>query len=104
MRVAEPPSVLPAEDQSLWARLQAWRVALVSSRRCAHARQKNGQVIDACSRPRYGGKYLLSARLFWPSGRHLVMSAPRWLKSILAYQGIPYEEHHHDPVFSAARL
>jgi len=32
------------------------------------------------------------------------MSAPRWLKSILAYQGIPYEEHHHDPVFSAARL
>ena len=32
------------------------------------------------------------------------MSAPRWLKGILAYHAIPYEEHHHDPVYSASRL
>lgn len=32
------------------------------------------------------------------------MSAPRWLTSILTYHGIPYQEHHHGPVFSASRL
>src|SRR5205807_4005475 len=80
------------------------RMAFVSRSGCAVARQKSGRMVDACAGPRYGGQYLHSAPSFWPSGRHPVMSAPRWLKGILAYQGISYEEHHHDPVFSASRL
>src|SRR5690348_13099712 len=32
------------------------------------------------------------------------MSVPRWLKRILDYHRIPYEEHRHPPVFSASHL
>lgn len=32
------------------------------------------------------------------------MSAPRWLKRILDYHHIPYEEHRHPPVYSASHL
>jgi CheY-like chemotaxis protein/prolyl-tRNA editing enzyme YbaK/EbsC (Cys-tRNA(Pro) deacylase) len=32
------------------------------------------------------------------------MSAPRWLKRLLDYHRIPYEEHQHPPVYSASHL
>lgn len=32
------------------------------------------------------------------------MAMPRWLKQILVHYGVPYEEHHHPPVFSSQEL
>jgi Ala-tRNA(Pro) deacylase len=32
------------------------------------------------------------------------MSVPRWLRMILSHYGVPYEVHHHPPVFSASHL
>jgi Ala-tRNA(Pro) deacylase len=32
------------------------------------------------------------------------MGMPRWLKQILNHYGVPYEEHHHAPVYSAQEL
>lgn len=32
------------------------------------------------------------------------MSVPCWLKAILRHYGVPYEEHHHPPVYSASHL
>src|SRR5712692_9864003 len=32
------------------------------------------------------------------------MGMPRWLTQILNHYGVPYEEHHHPPVFSAQEL
>jgi len=32
------------------------------------------------------------------------MSVPRWFQRILEYHRVPYEEHHHPPVFSASHL
>src|SRR6266852_6207102 len=32
------------------------------------------------------------------------MGTPRWLKQILNHYGVPYEEHHHPPVYSAQEL
>ena len=32
------------------------------------------------------------------------MSVPRWLRVILTRYGVPYEVHHHPPVFSASHL
>jgi Ala-tRNA(Pro) deacylase len=32
------------------------------------------------------------------------MALPSWLRQILKHHNVPYEEHHHPPVFSASRL
>jgi Ala-tRNA(Pro) deacylase len=32
------------------------------------------------------------------------MAMPRWLKQILIHYGVPYEEHHHPPAYSAQEL
>jgi CheY-like chemotaxis protein/prolyl-tRNA editing enzyme YbaK/EbsC (Cys-tRNA(Pro) deacylase) len=32
------------------------------------------------------------------------MALPRWLKEILNHYGVPFEEHHHPPVYSASQL
>jgi CheY-like chemotaxis protein/prolyl-tRNA editing enzyme YbaK/EbsC (Cys-tRNA(Pro) deacylase) len=32
------------------------------------------------------------------------MSVPHWLQHLLAYHGVPYQEHTHPPVFSASHL
>src|SRR5438093_1497 len=32
------------------------------------------------------------------------MSVPRWLKTIFSHYGVPYEVHHHPPVYSASHL
>jgi Ala-tRNA(Pro) deacylase len=32
------------------------------------------------------------------------MSVPRWLTTMFDHYGVPYEEHHHPPVFSASHL
>ena len=32
------------------------------------------------------------------------MAIPRWFKAILSHYGVPFEEHHHPPVFSASYL
>src|SRR5262249_45019226 len=32
------------------------------------------------------------------------MAVPRWLNQILVHYGVPFEEHHHPPVYSALQL
>jgi Ala-tRNA(Pro) deacylase len=43
----------------------------------------------------------LSVTALW---EFFTMAVPRWLQFILDYHGVPYEVHHHPPVFSASRL